>query len=201
MGKVSKSPWILHYDGSSCNGCDIETLACLTPVYDAERFGVVNTGDPFQADIFLITGGINHQNLPVVQQLYNQMPRPKVVVAVGTCACTGGIFKDAYNIIGGADKAIPVDIYVPGCAARPQSIIDGIIQAVELFQKRSDEHDELMKKKEPEKPARNPKPRRKKETREERAQRERMERRERARREAEAAHRERRDRSDRGEEE
>ncbi len=146
MAKVGKSPWVLHYDGSSCNGCDIETLACLTPVYDAERFGIVNTGDPFQADIFLITGGINKQNEPVVKQLYSQMPRPKVVVAVGTCACTGGIFKDTYNILGGADVAIPVDIYVPGCAARPQSIIDGIVQAIALFQKRSDEHDEKLRK-------------------------------------------------------
>ncbi len=142
---IKRSPWLLHYDGSSCNGCDIEVLASLTPVYDAERLGVVNTGDPMQADIFLITGGINAQNAPVVKQLYDQMPRPKVVVAVGVCACTGGVFKDTYNILGGADTVIPVDIYVPGCAARPQSIIDGIIQAVDLFQKRSDEHDELVK--------------------------------------------------------
>ena len=142
---VKKSPWLLHYDGSSCNGCDIEVLAALTPVYDAERLGVVNTGDPMQADIFLITGGINAQNAPVVKQLYDQMPRPKVVVAVGVCACTGGIFKETYNVLGGADTVIPVDIYVPGCAARPQSIIDGIIQAVDLFQQRSDEHDALVK--------------------------------------------------------
>ena len=142
---VKRSPWLLHYDGSSCNGCDIEVLAALTPVYDAERLGVVNTGDPMQADIFLITGGINAQNAPVVKQLYDQMPRPKVVVAVGVCACTGGVFKETYNILGGADTVIPVDIYVPGCAARPQSIIDGIIQAVALFQQRSDEHDALVK--------------------------------------------------------
>lgn len=147
MANVKRSPWILHYDGSSCNGCDIEVLASMTPVYDAERFGVENTGDPMQADIFLITGGINSQNASVVKQLYDQMPRPKVVVAVGICACTGGVFKDAYNILGGADTVIPVDIYVPGCAARPQSIIDGIIRARDLFQKRSEEHDALMKKK------------------------------------------------------
>ena len=143
MGKVRKSPWVLHYDGSSCNGCDIEVLACLTPVYDAERFGIINTGDPLQADIFLITGGINTQNRAVVEQLYDQMPRPKVVVAVGTCACTGGIFKECYNILGGADTTVPVDIYVPGCAARPQAIIDGLIQAIELFQKRSNRHEQI----------------------------------------------------------
>ena len=139
MANVSRSPWLLHYDGSSCNGCDIEVLACLTPVYDAERFGVVNTGNPMHADILLITGGINSQNASFVEQIYNQMPNPKVVCAVGTCACTGGVFKECYNIRGGADTVIPVDIYVPGCAARPQSIIDGIVQAVALFQKKHEE--------------------------------------------------------------
>ena len=137
--KVSKSPWLLHYDGSSRNGCDIEVLACLTPVYDVERFGVINTGNPKHADIFLITGGINEQNKPVVQQLYSQMPSPKVVVAVGICACNGGIFKECYNIIGGVDTIIPVDIYVPGCAARPEAIIDGVVKAVALLDKKREE--------------------------------------------------------------
>ena len=139
MGKLAKSPWMLHYDGSSCNGCDIEVLACTTPVYDVERFGIINTGDPFQADILLITGGINSQSESVVKQIYSQMPNPKVVVAVGICACTGGIFKTCYNIKGGVDTVIPVDIYVPGCAARPQAIIDGVVKALELLeQKRAD---------------------------------------------------------------
>lgn len=139
MGKLAKSPWLLHYDGSSCNGCDIEVLACLTPVYDIERFGIINTGDPFQADILLITGGINSQSESVVKQIYSQMPNPKVVVAVGICACTGGIFKTCYNIKGGVDTVIPVDIYVPGCAARPQAIIDVVVKALELLeQKRAD---------------------------------------------------------------
>ena len=130
---VSKSPWLLHYDGSSCNGCDSEVRACLTPVYDVERFGVINTGNPKHADIFLITGGINHQNAQVVRQIYNQMPNPKVVVAVGICACNGGIFKECYNIQGGVDTVLPVDIYVPGCAARPEAIMDGVVKAVALL--------------------------------------------------------------------
>ena len=139
MGKLAKSPWLLHYDGSSCNGCDIEVLACLTPVYDIERFGIINTGDPFQADILLITGGINSQSESVVKQIYSQMPNPKVVVAVGICACTGGVFKTCYNIKGGVDTVIPVDVYVPGCAARPQAIIDGVVKALELLvRKRAD---------------------------------------------------------------
>lgn len=137
--KMSKSPWLLHYDGSSCNGCDIEVLAATTPVYDVERFGVVNTGNPKHADIFLITGGVNDQNKEVVKQLYDQMPDPKVVVAIGICACDGGIFKECYNILGGADKVIPVDIYVPGCAARPEAIIDGVVKAVALLDKKREQ--------------------------------------------------------------
>jgi len=126
MNFSKKSPWILHYDGSSCNGCDIEVLACLTPLYDIERFGVINTGNPKHADILLITGSINEQNKSVVKQLYEQMADPKVVVAVGICAATGGIFSECYNVSGGVDKIIPVDVYVPGCAARPEAIIDGL---------------------------------------------------------------------------
>lgn len=106
MAKLAKSPWLLHYDGSSCNGCDIEVLACTTPKYDIERFGIINTGDPFQADILLITGGVNHQSESVIRQIYAQMPNPKVVVAVGICACTGGVFKDCYNIKGGVDTVL-----------------------------------------------------------------------------------------------
>lgn len=137
MKSIHKSPWLLHYDGSSCNGCDIEVLACTTPVYDVERFGVINTGNPLHADILLITGGINSQNKEVVKQIYDQMPEPKVVVAVGTCACTGGIFKECYNILGGADTVIPVDLYVPGCAARPESIIDGVVKALDIFKQKA----------------------------------------------------------------
>ncbi len=136
MSGTTKSPWIMHYDASSCNGCDIEVLACLTPVYDVERFGVINTGDPKQADIFLITGAVNDQNKEVVKQLYDQMPEPKVVVAVGVCACSGGVFKDCYNILGGVDKVIPVDVYVPGCAARPESIIDGVVKGLDVLEKK-----------------------------------------------------------------
>jgi len=130
MSFFSRSPWILHYDGSSCNGCDIEVLACLTPLYDVERFWVVNTGNPKHADILLVTGAVNARNVDIVQNLYRQMPDPKVVVAVGACACSGGIFAQAYNIEGGIDKVIPVDVYVPGCAAHPERIIDGVIAGI-----------------------------------------------------------------------
>jgi ech hydrogenase subunit C len=134
MTYLSKSPWILHYDASSCNGCDIEVLASLTPMYDVERFGIINTGNPKHADIFVITGSINEQNRDVVRNLYEQMPNPKVVVAVGICACSGGVFRECYNVAGGIDKIIPVDVYVPGCAARPESIIDGIVMALGILE-------------------------------------------------------------------
>ncbi|GHU54837.1 NADH ubiquinone oxidoreductase [Clostridia bacterium] len=136
MNYIQKSPWILHYDGSSCNGCDIEVLACLTPIYDVERFGIINTGNPKHADILLITGAVNEQNINVVKQLYDQMPNPKMVVAIGICACSGGIFSECYNVIGGVDKAIPVDVYVPGCAARPESIISGVVKALGLLEEK-----------------------------------------------------------------
>lgn len=136
MSGLSKSPWILHYDASSCNGCDIEVLACLTPVFDVERLGVVNTGNPKHADIFLVTGAVNEQSQSVIRNLYHQMPDPKVVVAVGICAATGGIFRECYNISGGVDGIIPVDIYVPGCAARPEAIIDGVVQALGVLEKK-----------------------------------------------------------------
>lgn len=138
MSYIAKSPWVIHYDGSSCNGCDIEVLACLTPMYDVERFGIINTGNPKHADVFLVTGSVNEQNKDVVKQIYEQMPEPKVVVAVGICACSGGVFKQCYNILGGVDTVIPVDVYVPGCAARPEAIIDGVVKGLAVLQEKRD---------------------------------------------------------------
>lgn len=143
--KISKSPWVLHYDGSSCNGCDIEVLATMTPLYDVERFGIINTGNPKHADVLLLTGGINAQTAPVVRQLYNMMPDPKVVVACGICACDGGIFKECYNILGGADKVVPVDVYVPGCAVRPEALIQGVVKAVGILEEKRKKLKESMK--------------------------------------------------------
>ena len=136
MAYIRKSAWLIHYDGSSCNGCDIEVLACLTPMYDVERFGIINTGNPKHADVFLVTGSVNEQNKDVVKQIYEQMPEPKVVVAVGICACSAGIFKQCYNIMGGVDTVIPVDVYVPGCAARPEAIIDGVVKGLSVLQEK-----------------------------------------------------------------
>ena len=135
--KLAKSPWLLHSDGSSCNGCDIEVLAALCPGYDVERFGIVNTGNPKHADIFLVTGSVNERNIEVVKEIYNQMVEPKVVIACGICACSAGIFHDCYNVIGGVDQAIPVDVYAPGCAVRPEAIIDAVVQGLGILEEKS----------------------------------------------------------------
>lgn len=138
LAKISrkKSPWVLHYDCTGCNGCDIETLACLTPMYDVERFGIINVGNPKHADVLVVTGLANHKSAEVVKNLYDQMPEPKVVVAVGACSCTGGIFTGCYNILNGVSQVVPVDVYVPGCAPRPEAIMDGIIQGLACLDKK-----------------------------------------------------------------
>ncbi|BCS81465.1 NADH-quinone oxidoreductase subunit B family protein [Anaerocellum diazotrophicum] len=133
---LKKSPWIIHYDCNSCNGCDIEILATLTPVYDVERFGIINVGNPKHADILVVSGSVNHRNARVLKAIYEQMPHPKAVVAVGACACSGGIFKECYNTLGGADTVVPVDVYVPGCAPRPEAIMEGILKAAQLLEEK-----------------------------------------------------------------
>lgn len=125
-----KSPWIVHFDCGSCNGCDIETLACLTPVHDVERFGIINVGNPKQADVLLVSGTVNPRNQVVLKNLYDQMQHPKAVIALGACGLNGGIFHDAYNVVGGVDKVIPVDVYVPGCPPKPEQIIDAVVMAL-----------------------------------------------------------------------
>lgn len=140
MGVIAKSrvksPWILHYCTGSCNGCDIEILACLTPLYDVERFGMVNIGNPKHADILMVTGAVNRRSAGVLRNLYDQMPNPKAVIAVGACASAGGVFHNCYNVLGGIEKVLPVDVYVPGCAAKPEAIIDGVVLALEKLNKK-----------------------------------------------------------------
>jgi ech hydrogenase subunit C len=140
MGWFKRSPWILHYNATSCNGCDIELIASLTPLYDLERFGIISTGNPKHADIFAVTGSVNEKSRQVLLNLYDQMPKPKVVVAVGICATSGCVFQDCYNVLGGIDKVLPVDVYIPGCAARPESIIDGVLKACEILEQKFKQH-------------------------------------------------------------
>lgn len=132
-----KSPWILHFNAGGCNGCDIEILACLGPKYDIERFGMINTGNPKQSDILLITGPVTKRTRERLVEIYAQMPEPKVVISCGACASTGGVFRGMYNCEGGVDQFIPVDVYVCGCGTRPEQIIDGVVQALGILEKKT----------------------------------------------------------------
>jgi NADH-quinone oxidoreductase B subunit len=123
-----KSPWIIHFNSGACNGCDIEILAALTPKFDLERFGVLLKGTPRHADVLVCSGPVTRQTKDRLIRIYEQMPEPKFVVAVGTCACSGGVFDGCYNVLGGINSVIPVSAYIPGCAASPQAIIDGVVK-------------------------------------------------------------------------
>ena len=125
-----RSLWVFHVNTGSCNGCDIEIVAALTPRYDTERFGIMLTGTPRHADVLLVTGPVTRPMLSRLKLIYAQTPDPKVVVVVGGCGSTGGVFYESYNLQGPVDEAIPVDVYVPGCPARPEAIIDGVVKAV-----------------------------------------------------------------------
>jgi len=140
-----KSPWILHYNAGSCNGCDIEILAALAPKYDIERFGVINTGNPKQSDVFLVTGPVTYRSRERLVELYSQIPEPKVVIAVGSCTATGGVFRGMYNVEDGIDRYIPVDVYVPGCASSPQLIVDALVMALEILEAKSKEIEKPFK--------------------------------------------------------
>jgi ech hydrogenase subunit C len=133
---IGRSPWVVHFNCNSCNGCDIELLACLTPLYDLERFGIIHVGNPKHADVLVVTGSVNHRTARVLKNVYDQMPNPKVVVAMGVCASTGGVFADGYNVLGGIDQVIPVDVFVPGCPARPEAMIDGVVVAIKKLAER-----------------------------------------------------------------
>ena len=123
-----KSPWILHFNTGACNACDIEIIAALTPRYDVERFGVLLKATPRHADVLVCSGPVTRQIKDRLIRIYEQMPEPKFVVACGTCACSGGVFKGCYNVMAGIDAVIPVSAYIPGCPASPTAIIDGVVK-------------------------------------------------------------------------
>ena len=123
-----KSPWILHLNSGACNACDIEVIAALTPRFDVERLGVLLKATPRHADVLVCSGPVTRQIKDRIIRIYEQTPEPKFVVAVGACALSGCVYRGAYNIMGGIDQVIPVDVYVPGCPARPDAIIDGVVK-------------------------------------------------------------------------
>jgi NADH-quinone oxidoreductase B subunit len=123
-----KSPWILHLNSGACNACDIEVIAALTPRFDVERFGVLLKATPRHADVIIATGPVTRQIKDRIIRIYDQVPDPKFVIAVGACAMSGCVYRGAYNVMGGLDQVIPVNVYVPGCPARPDAILDAVVK-------------------------------------------------------------------------
>lgn len=127
---LTKSIWVFHAAVGSCNNCDIEILDCLTPRFDVERFGIQLVGSVRHADALLVTGAMNRKSVPRLKKIYEQAPRPCVVIAVGQCALSQHMFRDSYNVTEPLDKVIPVDLYIPGCPPKPEAMIAGIVKLI-----------------------------------------------------------------------
>ncbi|QIJ03701.1 NADH-quinone oxidoreductase subunit B family protein [Shewanella chilikensis] len=138
LSKIAvRSPWLYRINAGSCNGCDVElATTALIPRYDVERLGCQYCGTPKHADIVLITGPLTARVKEKVLQVYQEIPEPKVTVAVGICPISGGVFRDSYAIEGPIDKYMKVDVNIPGCPPRPQAIIEGIALAIEIWKQR-----------------------------------------------------------------
>ncbi len=128
-----KSPWLFHMNSGSCNGCDIELVASIAPRYDVEQLGIHLEGSPRHADILCISGPVTHNTLNAVKAVYGQVPHPKAVVGLGSCAASCNVFAGSRTVVGPLHLHVPVDVYVPGCPPRPDAIIEGIAKAAELL--------------------------------------------------------------------
>ncbi len=127
---LTKSPWVFHLATGACNNCDIEILDVLTPRFDLERFGGLLVGSIRHADVLLVTGVVTRKAAPRVKRIYEQAPKPCLVVAIGSCSLGQGIFKGSYNAPQPVDEIIPVDAYVPGCPPKPEAMIMGLVKLI-----------------------------------------------------------------------
>src|SRR3990172_9897624 len=129
-GRLGRSLHVRQVDAGSCNGCELEIAATTNPLYDLERFGVHFVASPRHADVLLVTGPVTRNMEIAFLRTYEATPEPRIVVAVGACGCSGGIFGEGtYASVGGVDRVVPVDVYVPGCPPRPQAILNGLLVA------------------------------------------------------------------------
>ena len=150
MGRRLKSVWVYHVDAGSCNGCDIEVLDVLSPYYDLERLGIKVVPNPRHADALFITGPLTRQTRIMLKKAYEAMPpKPRIVVAIGTCASSGGIFYNSYALYntspqrgrdrlrsGGPEMIVPIDMYIPGCPPSPEEILYGVAQLLGIKEKK-----------------------------------------------------------------
>lgn len=138
---IQRSAYVYRVDCGGCNGCEIEIFAAITPIFDAERFGIKVVSSPRHADILVYTGAVTRSMRVPALRAYHAAPEPKVCVAYGACGCSGGIFHDLYCVWGGADKILPIDLYIPGCPPTPPATIHGFAVALGLLtQKMKAEH-------------------------------------------------------------
>jgi len=135
--RFGRSLHIRHLDSGSSNGCEWEITALMNPVYDVQRFGIDFVASPRHADLLLVTGGVTRNLEEAVRKTYAATPAPKMVVAVGACACSGGIIGQTYANTAKLDDLIPVSVYIPGCPPRPQAILEGILRALEMLEERT----------------------------------------------------------------
>ena len=132
LKSLLKSPWVFHLSTGSCNNCDIEVLDCLTPRFDVERFGIRLVGSIRHADVLLITGSGNRKSMERVKKLYEEhIPKPCLLVAIGECSMSRGMFIHSYNCPKPLDKDLPIDVFIPGCPPKPEAIIAGIVKLIE----------------------------------------------------------------------
>jgi Ni,Fe-hydrogenase III small subunit len=133
---IQRSAYVYRVDCGGCNGCEIEIFAAITPIFDAERFGIKVVPSPRHADILLYTGAVTRAMRTPALRAYEAAPDPKIVVSYGACGCSGGIFHDAYCVWGGTDKIVPVDVYIPGCPPTPAATIYGFAVALGLLEQK-----------------------------------------------------------------
>ena len=127
---LGRSLHIREVDAGSCNGCEVEIVGLNSPVYDVERFGIHFVASPRHADMLLVTGPVSRNMELALRKTYDATPDPRLVVAVGACGCSGGIFGQNYASLGSVDKVIPVDVYIPGCPPSPHALLHGILLAL-----------------------------------------------------------------------
>ena len=132
-----RSPWLFHMNAGSCNGCDIELVASLTPRYDVEQLGIQIKGSPRHADILCVSGPVTHNTVSAIRTVYAQVPEPKAVVAIGSCPASTNVFIGSPRVEGPLDRHIPVDVFVPGCPPRPDAIVEGIARAAAILAERA----------------------------------------------------------------
>jgi Ni,Fe-hydrogenase III small subunit/Pyruvate/2-oxoacid:ferredoxin oxidoreductase delta subunit len=137
-GRLGRSLHVRQVDAGSCNGCELEIAATTNPLFDLERFGVHFVASPRHADLLLVTGPVTRNMEIALQRTYEATPEPRVVVAVGACGCSGGIFGEGgYAALGGVDRVLPVDVYIPGCPPRPQAILNALLVAMGVREARA----------------------------------------------------------------